>query len=192
MRIMVLVAVLMGLPALARAQEAELRKSGGQAWPGKLQIGLRPVGGQVFLADQAIGVFTANADVAGLIKDTVAASLWLGGELTIGGRENLAAILPGVFLRVSFERHLKVPLVPYIQAGLVGGAYVIYGDSFNAATGIVGGRVGGGFDYYLTRNVALGVQTGFLLAAAISNGASGARAGFAGSWEIVGGVRLAL
>jgi len=171
----------------ARSAHAETMQ-----WPGKLQIGLRPIGGQVALDNNPTAIYKSNIDFAGRVYEGSAISVWVGAELGIGGRDHLAVIEPGLFTRITFEKLLHIPLVPFVQAGITGSAAVAYFNDMTEVVGFIGGKVGGGVDYYVTKRVGLGVQTDFAFgdALAINNGRT--QSGFGGYWDVLGGVRIAL
>jgi hypothetical protein len=166
-----------------------------QQWPGKLLLGLQPLGTQVTLVQPGLDAnafFKSNLDFAGRVYEGSAISLWIGGELGVGGREHLAFVEPGLFTRVTFEKLLHIPLVPFVQLGVTGSAYVGYADNLTATVGFIGGKVGGGVDYYLTRRIALGMQTDFAFGSVIATGNGRTQTEFAAYWDLTAGMRFAL
>jgi len=144
----------------AGAARAEIQKSGPEVWPGKVMLGVRPLGfalidggGPGFGAIYKVGL-----DFAGRLKEWSKASLWLGVEANVGARPNLATLEPGVFVTVTFEKLLKVPLVPLVSFGLSGPVYVPFGFRGAFAYGAFQAKLGGGVYYFITKNVGLGVD----------------------------------
>src|SRR5689334_2509181 len=83
---------------------AEIQKSGSEVWPGKFMLGVNPFGLQFNFTDfgapgnlQNVGVvdhvlYKFNLNFAGLLKAFDKVSLWLGGELNVGARPNVAMV----------------------------------------------------------------------------------------------------
>src|SRR5262245_33211698 len=80
---------------LGGAARAEIQKSGPQKWPGKLQLTVHPLGGQIGFNGDAFSGYHLSADIAGLIKEFDKFTLWLGGGFTY---------TPGFFL-CNFARN---------------------------------------------------------------------------------------
>ena len=55
----------------------------------------------------------------------------------------VALIEPGLFGRITFEKLLHIPLVPFVQAGITGAADIAYVDNLTEVVGFIGGKVGG-------------------------------------------------
>ncbi len=151
---------------------AEVQKSGPQVWPGKIQVGFHPLGGQISWNTSSVGGYKLVADIAGLIASPDKLSIWLGGGInyTAGlyycyaNNNTIASYGCGhdvqlwVFAMITFEKLItKFPLVPFARIGLGGDALVYSGD--------VGGafmvRFGGGAHYYILKNIGLGFETNF-------------------------------
>jgi hypothetical protein len=139
---------------------AEMQKSGPEVWPGKVMLGVRPIGfGLTFGGGPgADASYKLGLDFAGRLKEFSKASLWLGFEANIGVRPNLAEFEPGVFVMVTLEKLLKIPLVPLISFGLSGPIYVPFGFRGAYTYGAVHAKLGGGVYYFVTKNVGLGVD----------------------------------
>jgi hypothetical protein len=200
----VLICLLATLPAVARA---EVQKNVPETWPGKVMIGVRPLGLQLQF-NQAWTVNTppfyvygitdwamykGAIDVAGIIARADKVTVWLGGELNFGGRGNLALVEPGLFVQLTLEKLLHIPLVPMIRAGFAGQAYVPYGFTGATTSGAILFKVGFGLFYFVTKNVGLGVDTDFAFGAGlvkVPNG-GGLNAGFTGYWDFLFGARFA-
>jgi hypothetical protein len=180
-------------PSTARA--AEIQKSGKQVWPGKLMLGVQPLGFNVTFANPTVGIYKVNIDFAGKLAELDKLTVWLGGEFNVGGQATYALIEPGVFVLLSLEKLLQIPLVPYVRGGLLGGIGVLYnrgtGPNGDATIGNFWVKVGAGIHYYLTKNVGLGGETnfGFGVGFATQNGVTGTT--FSGFWEVVTGARFA-
>ncbi len=87
----------------AGVAHAETQKSGPEVWPGKVMLGVRPLG--VDLLDGGgpgfHPLYELGLDFAGRLKEWSKASLWLGGEVNMGAGANLAMVEPGVFVMVT-------------------------------------------------------------------------------------------
>jgi hypothetical protein len=199
-----LTCLLATLPAVAHA---DVQKNVPETWPGKVMIGLRPLGLQLQfnrawtvntppfytygVTDWAL--YKAAIDIEGIIASPSKVTVWLGGEINFGGRGNLAFIEPGLFVQLTLEKLLKIPLVPMIRVGFAGQAYVPYGFTGATASGAVLFKVGFGIFYFVTKNVGLGVDTDWALGAGLTkvvNG-GGLNAGFTGYWDFLFGARFA-
>jgi hypothetical protein len=193
------------LPSLAHA---EIQKSGPEEWPGKVMIGVRPLGMQLQF-NQAWTVNTnllytygitdyflykAAIDVAGIIASPGKVTIWLGGEINFGGRGHLALAEPGLFVQLTLEKLLKIPLVPMIRLGFVGDAYVPYGFNGATASGAILFKLGAGIYYFVTKHVGLGVDTDFAFGAGLTKqfNSGNLNTGFTGYWDLVLGARFAL
>src|SRR5688572_743557 len=146
--------------SLAGSAHAEIQKSGPEVWPGKVMLGVRPAGvGLVFDAGgggpgrgtPGFGAYyKVGIDIAGRLKEFSKASLWLGGEVNVGGRGNFATIEPGVFVMVTLEKLLNIPLVPMLSFGISGPIYIPYGFNGAFLYGAFQAKFGGGVYYFLT------------------------------------------
>ena len=97
---------------------------------------------------------------------------------------------------MTLEKLLKIPLVPYVQAGLGGDVLVYGGSNLGGAFSI---RVGGGIHYYLLKQLAIGAETNFsfgpgiypLAGTGVPCGAgNGTCIGFFGNWDFLIGARF--
>jgi hypothetical protein len=179
------------LLAAAPAHATEIQKSGPQLFPGKLQVGVTVIGFQAGFVSQTPSGYKLTADIAGLIASPGKLSLWLGGGMNYaigffgcyvtdcGGDLQLWA-----FVMLTFEKLLKIPLVPFARAG-VGGDVLFYGN--------VGGafvlRFGGGAHYYLFKWLGLGLETNFTFGPGFYGGGAGTL--FYGNWDFGLGARFA-
>jgi hypothetical protein len=138
------------------------------------------------------------ADFAAILKSMDKLTLWLGGgfawahpSYTCGIASTACAndVMFDVFVRLTFEKLMKIPLVPYAQAG-IGGDILVY-DGSNVGGGIPF-KVGGGVHYWLLKNLGLGAYTNFAFGPGIypvaRTGMCGPGnstcVGFYGNWDI--------
>jgi hypothetical protein len=196
-RWLVAVALAMSLLGSGRNASAEILH-GQYTFPGKLQLGIRPLGAEVALVScsgpggfgcYSIGTYKFGIDFSGKIWENPKLTLWLGGEFNLGGVANLAQIELGVFAMMTFEKLIpKIPLVPHAMAGLTFPINVLYGfpGGGNFTTGGFGVKIGGGAYYYLIKMLGLGGEMHFAFAGAFGNGGSA----WAGFWDFLAGIRL--
>jgi hypothetical protein len=176
---------------LAGSARAEL-EHGPHQWPGRFMLGAAPLGVQIYLNSAAFATYKFALNFSGKVADFSKLTLWVGGELNLGGRENLAQIEPGVFAMLTLEKLLKLPLVPMVTAGLTFPVNVVYVGSNNAASGGFGVKLGGGVYYFLIKNLGLGGEMHFAFAGAFATGRTGGVAsGWAGFWDLAAGVKAA-
>jgi len=191
--------VVLALAVVHGAAQAgpEVQKTGKQVFPGKLVLGLHPLGFQVGFVNNAGGTaYKLSADIAGLLKD------WQGPgvQLYLGGGFNYATSIVGcvgcahlieiwAFVRLHINK-LNIPLVPFVQAGIAG-LVGIYGGAFTGGFigtgGGAGFRFGGGLHYWIIKNLGLGVETNFNFGG-VSAGNAG---GFFGYWDFLVGAQAA-
>src|SRR5262249_12471037 len=145
-------AIALVLLLLSHSAFAELEQ-GTHQWPGRFMAGGAPLGVQVFLRSPAFATYKFALNFSGRVADLSKLTLWVGGELDLGGRENLAQIEPGVYLTLTLEKLLNLPLVPMVTAGLTFPVNVFYVGSTNAATGGFGVKVGGSVYYFVIKNL---------------------------------------
>lgn len=195
--------VVLSLFFAARAN-AEIQKSGPEVWPGKLMVGVRPLGMQLSFSDYGapvpgiiygIGdrvIYKLGLDIAGIVASFSKVTLWLGGEVNVGGRGNFAFIEPGVFVQVSLEKLVqKFPLVPLIRAGVSGPISVPYGYTGATLYGAFQLKVGGGAYYFLTKNIGVGADINFGFGPGFAKYTGTLHTGFAGFWDFTAGARFA-
>lgn len=178
---------------------AEIQKSGPEVWPGKIQVGFHPIGGQVAWNLNSVGGYKITADVAGLLAQPGQLSLWLGGgfNYTAGLYYCYTGVGVGlgsscghdvqlwVFVMLTLEKLItKVPLVPFVRAGLAGDILL-----YRTLGGAFAVRFGGGAHYYLTKNIGLGFETNFTLGPGFGGPWNGTV--FYGTWDFNLGARFA-
>jgi hypothetical protein len=183
---------------------AELEKAGAEQFPGKLALGIHALGFQAPFDDRAPGGYELHVDLAGRAKKLgKAGSLWVGGGLSYAHPSYTCATPNGcahdvaveLFVRVTLERLLNIPLVPFLEAGL--GGDVLGYSSYSNVGGGVPIRVGAGFHYYVLKQLGLGLETnfafgpGFYPAATQFCGAGRATCvGLFGHWDVLAGARI--
>lgn len=177
---------------LARPATAELLH-GQYVFPGKLMLGARPLGVQVFLRNGGgdAATYKFGIDFEGKLLDLSKLSLWLGGEFNLGGRDSLAQIEPGIFVMLTLEKLLHIPLVPLVTAGLTFPINVFtFGNGFTL--GGFGVKIGGGAYYFLTKNIGVGGDMHFAFAGAFGGVLGGpVGSGWLGFWDLTAGMRAA-
>jgi hypothetical protein len=112
-----------------------------------------------------------------------------------GYGNNGDSIEPFVGVKLKF-RVQPVPLVPYVR---IDGSFVGIVNRFCGDNGFaIGPRVAGGIKYWLTKNVGLGLETGFLLGPAFYSGVNiigcqnyGSHLAFYATWDMTFGADFA-
>jgi len=164
---------------------------GSFVFPGKFFASAHLLGVQTSLAIPTYPIYKMALNFGGKIASLSKVTIWLGGEINVGGRENYAQIEPGVFVMITLEKLLSIPLVPYVRGGIAGAAAVTYGlNNGNFTGGAVWIKVGGGLHYFVTKNIGLGGETGFGFGPGFTNDAANRLVvGFSGYWEFLAGMR---
>jgi len=181
---------------------ADIQTKGPEEWPGNITFSARPLGVQLNFNSVAGNTLTTSVtdafasyklglDVAGIIARFPKVTLWLGGELNIGGREYLAILEPGVFVQITLEKMLTIPLVPIIKAGISGPLYALYGFPGAAAGGAFDLKFGAGIYYFLTKHIGLGAETSFAFGPGFIKNGGATVVGFSGFWDFTSGIRFA-
>jgi hypothetical protein len=177
---MVLKRVVLGLAAmvvLAGPVHAAGVQTHGSEQLGKVWIGVHPLGFSPFFDSHGNvdTIYKFGFDVLGHIADAGRLSLWLGGELNIGGATDYALVEPGIIFQMTFEKLISIPLVPHVRVGLSGGidnylnrgvCYDQNGVPFNCPGGNTTAgdfwfKFGGGVHYFIIRQIGLGIDTDF-------------------------------
>jgi len=192
------------------AHAAEIQKSGPEVFPGKFTVGFHPIGVQVAFEGRSTGGYKLDADFAALLKSMDKMSIWLGGGLSYANPSYSCSVAFAgcahdigfrVFVRITLEKLLKIPLVPYVEAGL-GGDILAYASQAGGGSNLGGGvplRVGGGIHYWLLKNLGVGLETNFAFGPGIypavgsinCGGANTTCIGFYGNWDFLLGARFA-
>ncbi len=155
-----LVAALTAACLVAGTAHAEVQRNVEQVFPGRVIIGVHPIGVQI---NNNEGYFDGYVryrfafDIAGLLGHAGRVGVWMGGGLNYAGGP-AHDLQPWFFVMMTFERFLRIPLVPSVRIGV--GTDIFYGndgfyDSISAAF-----KTDFGLHYYLTRNIGLGFQSG--------------------------------
>jgi hypothetical protein len=195
LRALLFTTALMASAVPATASAAGIQTTGRQTWPGKLMLGVHPLGFALTFNNPTTAIFKLNLDFAGKLAELDKLTVWLGGEFNVGGRGNYAQVEPGVFVMLSLEKLLTIPLVPYVRGGLLGGVGIVYGlgngPNGDATTGNFWVKLGGGIHYYLTKNIGLGGEMNLGFGAGIASANGVTTSTFSGFWELVVGARFA-
>jgi hypothetical protein len=200
-RAVAILAVLVALAVAPTGARAQIQKSGSQNWPGKVMLGVHPMGVQAWFTDdvafsgtglgraRVFGVYKLMVDFSGIIARPGPLTVWLGGGFNIAtaGEAGNTLLEPWMFVILSFERLIKIPLVPFVRFGFGGGAIPT-----DPVAGVVGGKMGFGMHYWLTKNVGLGFETNFFFGGFLfQNNAGNLDSRFAGFWDFGLGARFA-
>jgi hypothetical protein len=187
------VSLVLLVAASSTIARAQVQTTGSEAF-NKIQIGVHPLGFQVGFGDRSPTGYKLTGDLAGLIAPLGSAgSVWIGGGLNytygftycINGTNDCGHDLQlWAFVMMTFEKAIKIPLVPFARAG-VGGDVLIY----NAVAGAFAFRVGGGVHYYLLKWLGLGVETNFTVGPGFYPNGLGTH--LYGSWDLGLGARFA-
>lgn len=207
--------VIVSVMCAAPSAHAGVQTSGPEEYPGKFAVGVHPLGFQVPFESRATGGYKLDVDFAANVKQLDKLTIWIGGQLGYAHPSfSCGAVVVegcghdieiGAFVRLSLERLLRIPLVPYVEAG-IGGDILAYPSSVigNGNGSNLGGafslRVGGGIHYYLLKQLAVGAETHFAFGPGIyPNQATGrffcgsgnnSCIGFFGYWDFLLGARF--
>jgi hypothetical protein len=183
----VLVAVL--LVSAAPQARAEIQKSGSQVFPGIILIGVHPLGINLDLRS-GDAAYKLAFDFSVRVLDAKV-GLYVGGGLgyAVAARPRFTShdAQPWVFVLLTFEKLVSIPLVPYLQVGV--GTDLFWQDG-DFVLGTFALRIGAGFDYWLTKNVGVGAETHFTFGPTWSN-TNPVIASFYGQWDMLFGARFA-
>jgi hypothetical protein len=163
---------------------------GPQSFPGRLQLGVHPLGFQV---DTGLnGWYKFEFDFVGLLGHGGRTGVWLGGGLDYAVTRPLAHdVQPWLLVMLTFERMVRIPLVPLLKLGV--GTDLFFGNN-GLYTATFAFRAVVGMHYWLTRNLGLGLETGFTFGPAFNDLDPPARpvrvTGYA-TWDTVFGLRFA-
>jgi hypothetical protein len=202
--LLALAVVLTTLLLSARPAAADIQKSGPEVFPGKFSVGFHPIGVQAAFDSRSTGGYKLDTDFAGMLKSTDKVSLWLGGGLSYAHPSYSCGVAFAgcgndigfrLFVRITLEKLLKIPLVPYVEAG-VGGEILYFANvpnGFANTGGAVPLRVGGGIHYFLLKNLGVGMETNFAFGPGIYPAVGGTNCGgnnttcigFYGHWDML-------
>jgi hypothetical protein len=181
--------------SLSNAAHAQTSSLPASAILGRYMAEVHPLGVELLFDNngQTAPVYKLGLAFAGKIAEPGRISVWLGGELNIGGVANFARIEPGLFVKLTFEKLMPVRLVPFVRFGPVGGIDVIYAGRANYAIGDFGFKFGGGAHYFVTRNIGIGLETDIQLGGRFRSVDIGfanlslINSGFYGYWDLLAG-----
>jgi hypothetical protein len=199
LRILVVVASLWA----ARPAHAAAVQTHGSEQFGVLWLGVHPLGGSAFFTNNEPSIYKFGFDALGRIAQPGGLTLWLGGELNIGGISNYVLVEPGIVFQMTFERLIKIPLVPSVKIGVSGGIDNFYGSSgtcYNPAVGLFQcgpgysytagdfwAKFGGGLHYFIIRQIGLGFDTNFGLGAQFYKSGGNNFSAFRGYFDFLAG-----
>ena len=186
---------LLGAAPASPVSAAEIQTSGSEQFPGKMLLHAHPIGVQTGFNFGSASGFRLGFQFAGILSEQDKLTWWLGGEagyaigfFACGIYSGLCGhdFQFGMFVMLSFEKLVPIPLVPYARAGFVGDILVA-----NSVLGGGGGlKIAGGAHYFLLKNLGLGAEIAFTTGlGAISDGRV-TSFGFYGSWEFTLGARF--
>jgi hypothetical protein len=159
--------------------------------PGKFFVTVNPLGVSLTLSSAVFPFFKVGLNFGGKVASLGQITLWLGGELNVGGRENFVLVEPGFFVMITMEKLLHIPLVPFVRGGIAGGALIVFNTG--GATGTGGAlwvKVGGGLHYFVHKNIGIGGETNFGFGPGFAtDAANNLVVGFSGYWEFLLGMR---
>jgi hypothetical protein len=189
---------LLAAAALLLASRGAAAAAGPETWPGKLQLGLKPLGTQIVFSSPYAGARFA-VDFEGRVADLQKLSIWVGGEPSVmvgffdPARNRVSDCCISIdfqiwlFVELSLEKLFQVPLVPFVRAGVGGGA-----TSASTDGGTLFGRVSSGIYYYVTRGFGIGGELGLSLGTGIGEDAfHNTTFSFYGVWDAMLGMRFA-
>jgi hypothetical protein len=176
-----------------------------QVWPGRTLLGVHVIGGQIRMDGASVTGYRLAFDGLRLVRRGGPATAWAGGGLaytvgTAGNQLPNQALQVAAVVALTFERGLKIPLVPSLRTGLAVDVVLVEGQTSVAAMIGVGLRVGAGLHYYVKRKFGLGIETDFTIGGGAfpsaigfcGRGAGGYCGGFYGTWDLGLGARFAL
>lgn len=208
----ILLGVFGALTALGGSANAKVQTHGPEVWPGKNEIAIHTG----FEVGHAIAEgFRLTLDYAYRVADHGKYSIWLnfGGALIVGGGCDINA--PGVlgcagwssgdavepFGGVKFKFKTPIPLVPYAKANIVFDYvwntfnYYAFDNTYCGSNGVLPGvRGAGGANYFLTKNIGVGLETGLTFGPAVYFGCGGPNHGshvaFAAGFDMSAGAEF--
>jgi hypothetical protein len=201
----IIFATIVALLAISHTARAEIQTSGPETFPGKLMFGVKPLGVELLFNDAWVGrygtgyVYTVGdrtlyklaLDFSGIIYNGSKVTLWLGGEVNVGGRGYLAFLEPGIFVQITLEKLLKIPLVPMVRVGISGPLYIPYGYAAAELAGAAQVKVGAGLYYFILPKIGLGADTNFAFGPGFTkDAANNVAVSFSGYWDFTLGARF--
>lgn len=186
-----------------RPAHAEIQTSTHQ-FTGKFLVGITPLGAQIRFDGTSVAGYKLQLDFSGKLKEMDKLTIWLGGGFnytagTYGFVFGNHDVQLWAFVMLTLEKLLKIPLVPFVRAG-IGGDVLLYNAS---ASGTLSGgafaiRMGGGIHYYIIKQLGMGFETNFTFGpgfypAAVHGPCGGGNTtcvNLYGNWDFGFGIRL--
>lgn len=171
--------VLVAALAVAPRARADIQKNGPEEWPGKNEISAH-TGFQQGLTGFTYGGTTTGFRLMAEYGFRFHRLMWLnfGANLVVGGAcddkghcgyaAGGSAIEPQAGLKIKWQP--PIPLVPYVKFAAV--VPIIWGRFCGDNGFAIGGRVAGGAKYFLTKNIGVGVEFGFMVGPGFFSGTS--------------------
>lgn len=174
----------------------------GHEFTGRVLLGAHVVGGQVNMGVVGVTGWRVAVDANGVVYRPGKLTLWVGGSFAFATAVPVVQpqhdVQLAAWAMLSFEKFLKIPLVPTVRAGFA--VDFVIGDRIPTVYG-GGFRFGGGVHYFVTPRIGVGVDMSFLLGGAsypgfvrgcVLTGMSSSCSGFFGTWDLGAGVLFAL
>jgi hypothetical protein len=187
-RIVPLVAAIVVLAAATAG--AQVQTHGSEVFPGKYQASIEPIGGQVGFTSRSPTGYKLFADFAGNVAGAGFGSIWVGGQLDYSFGMSACYVVDcgadaalWVYVMLTFEKLIPIPLVPFARAG-VGADLLLYSGLAYA----IPVHIGGGAHYYLLKWLGIGLETNVTLGPGLYP--QGAGTLFYGHWDAGMGVRF--
>jgi hypothetical protein len=201
---MMVLAVVMFFGSGQALAQAQVQTQGSEQL-GRVWIGVHPLGGSAFF-DNESSIYKLGFNVLGKIANAGKLTFWLGGELNVGGVSNYVLIEPGIVFQITFEKLIKIPLVPHVRFGLSGGIDDYYGsgvctapgvppfpcNDFNQVAGDFWAKFGGGVHYFIIRQIGLGIETNFGLGGQFFDQNNVRHSAFRGYFDFLAGAVFSL
>jgi hypothetical protein len=174
----------------------------GHELTGRLLLGAHVLGGQVNMGVVGVTGWRVAVDANGVVYRPGKLTLWVGGSFAFATAVPVVQpqhdVQLAAWAMLSFEKFLKIPLVPTVGAGFA--VDFVIGDRIPTVYG-GGFRFGGGVHYFVTPRIGVGVDMSFLLGGAsypgfvrgcVLTGMSSSCSGFFGTWDLGAGVLFTL
>lgn len=177
---------------------------------GRVLLGANVLGGQVNMGVAGVSGYRLAIEANGLVARPGKLTLWVGGNFAFATAVPTTRprhdVQLAAWVMLTFERFLKIPLVPSVRAGFA--LDFVLSDALGMTTfdtNIYAGgfRFGGGLHWYVTPRIGVGIDTNFTLGGA-SYPTLFSRAcvagptptttcgGFFGTWDIGAGALFSL
>ena len=158
---------------VANTSNFQLRTTGRQEFPGKIQFGFNPIGFQTGMGGSGYGGYKVSLDASkNMYTLAPDLDLWIGGGLNyaIGSQWLVTShdVQFWAFGMLTINKIFGLPIVPFARVGIPFDLLSGWGTG-----GALGLRFGGGAYYWLFKQLGFGVDTNFMMGAAFGNGYSG-------------------